>query len=189
MATPGDLAVLQSILNPCTPFGDLPDLDVVEKGADALDDDDAYDPDLLKRVQDLELKGVLAAESGDIKVAIERFSEAIQLLPNRPSAHNNQAQALRLQGDVDGALKELNQAVNLSSGKGRSACQALVQRGLVYRLQGQDEAAREDFQCAAGLGSQFARHQLALMNPYAALCNRMLTEMVEKLRNPSVQQN
>lgn len=188
MATPNDRAVLQSILNPSTPFGDLPGLDVVEE-PDAVDDDEAYSPELLKCVQDLELAGVLAAESGHLGEAIDKFNEAIRLLPDRPSAHNNRAQALRLQGDVAGALEELEKAVALSCGKGRSACQALVQRGLVYRLQGHDESAREDFQRAAGLGSQFARHQLALMNPYAALCNRMLTQMVEKLRNPNVQQN
>lgn len=52
------------------------------------------------------------------------------------------------------------------------------------RLQGRDEDARRDFECAARLGSPFARRQLVLLNPYAALCNRMLADMMGQLRSP-----
>nr|XP_013798938.1 PREDICTED: tetratricopeptide repeat protein 36 [Apteryx mantelli mantelli] len=41
-----------------------------------------------------------------------------------------------------------------------------------------------DFARAARLGSAFARRQLVLMNPYSALCNQMLCEMLGRLRNP-----
>lgn len=53
-------------------------------------------------MRDLELQGVSAAESGDVSAALERFGEAIRLLPERASAYNNRAQALRLRGDVAG---------------------------------------------------------------------------------------
>lgn len=59
-------------------------------------------PELLEQVRDLELQGVSAAESGDVSAALERFSEAIRLLPERASGYNNRAQALRLRGDVPG---------------------------------------------------------------------------------------
>lgn len=56
----------------------------------------------LEQSKALELQGVLAAENGDLSTALERFSQAICLLPERASAYNNRAQARRLQGDVAG---------------------------------------------------------------------------------------
>lgn len=64
--------------------------------------EEPFAPALLEQVRDLELQGVSAAESGDVSVALERFGEAIRLLPERASGYNNRAQALRLCGDVTG---------------------------------------------------------------------------------------
>ena len=85
-----------------------------------------------------------------------------------------------------GAILDLERAIALSGGTGRSACQALVQRGLLFRLGNQTEEARQDFTRAAALGSKFAQQQAVLLNPYAALCNRMLSEVINKLRNPNI---
>ncbi|NXT57816.1 TTC36 protein, partial [Pluvianellus socialis] len=208
MATANDRAVLQTIFNPSTPFGDIPGLDEEEE-EDAQEE--AFAPELLEQVRDLELQGVSAAESGDVSAALERFGEAIRLLPERASGYNNRAQALRLRGDVageqrrqgweaggppvpqpaptalfpwPGALRDLDTAIRLSRGRGRAACQSFVQRGLIHRLQARDEEAQRDFEHAARLGSSFARRQLVLLNPYSALCNQMLCEMLGRLRNP-----
>lgn len=43
---------------------------------------------------------------------------------------------------------------------------------------GDDEGCRSDFQKAADLGSAFAKQQLVALNPYAALCNSMLSQMM-----------
>lgn len=83
-----------------------------------------------------------------------------------------------------GALEDLERALALSGGRGRTARQGFVQRGLVARLQGRDDDARRDFERAASLGSPFARRQLVLLNPYAALCNRMLADVMGQLRRP-----
>lgn len=48
---------------------------------------------------------MIAAEAGDLSTALERFGQAINLLPERASAYNNRAQARRLQGDVAGEGK------------------------------------------------------------------------------------
>ncbi|XP_031455495.1 tetratricopeptide repeat protein 36 [Phasianus colchicus] len=184
MATANDRAVLQTIFNPSTPFGDIPGLD--EDEGVQQEEEETFAPELLEQVRDLELQGVSAAESGDVSAALERFSEAIRLLPERASAYNNRAQALRLKGDVAGALRDLDAAIRLGRGCGRAVCQSLVQRGLIHRLQGREDDARQDFQQAARLGSAFARQQLVLLNPYSALCNQMLSEMLGRLRNPDV---
>nr|XP_025970084.1 tetratricopeptide repeat protein 36 isoform X2 [Dromaius novaehollandiae] len=100
MATANDRAVLQTIFDPSTPFGDIPGLDEEEE---VQEEEEAFAPELLEQARDLELQGVSAAESGDVSTALERFSEAIRLLPERASGYNNRAQALRLRGDVAGA--------------------------------------------------------------------------------------
>ncbi|XP_075184002.1 tetratricopeptide repeat protein 36 [Anomaloglossus baeobatrachus] len=185
MCTPSDSAVLHAIFNPNAPFGDICE----DKDNDIPEDKNLgcrFPPEVLEEALRLELSGVKAAESGDVKTAVQNFSEAISLLPDCPSAYNNRAQALRLQGDVTGALQDLDHAVELSKGIGIAGRQALVQRGLILRLKGKDQAAREDFQKAAQLGSDFARQQLVLLNPYAALCNRMLRDMVQKLQEPDM---
>ncbi|XP_056399626.1 tetratricopeptide repeat protein 36 [Hyla sarda] len=183
MCTPNDSAVLHAIFNPSAPFGDI----CGDKGNYIQEDlqlENRFPADLLEEALKLELSGVKAAESGDLETAVQKFNEAIERLPDWPSAYNNRAQALRLKGDVTGALQDLNHAVELSKGMGIAGRQALVQRGLIFRLRGNDEAAKEDFQKAAQLGSDFARQQLVQLNPYAALCNRMLRDMVKKLQEP-----
>nr|CAD7423260.1 unnamed protein product [Timema monikensis] len=79
------------------------------------------------------------------------------------------------------ALYDLDEAIRLSGGHGRSGCQALCQRALLYRKEGREDEARVDLQKAAAQGNQFARSQLVEMNPYAALCNAMLHNVMSKL--------
>lgn len=58
------------------------------------------------------------------------------------------------------ALVDLNNALNLSGGTGRSACQALCQRALLHMKDGQEEQARHDLESAAKMGSGFAKAQV-----------------------------
>ncbi|XP_051895901.1 tetratricopeptide repeat protein 36 [Pristis pectinata] len=181
MSSLRDQAVLQAIFNPNNPFGDDFWLDAE---VELTDDDSRFDSVLVEQAKDLELRGVSLAEAGNIDTALELFGRAIAIIPERASAYNNRAQALRLKGDTTGALSDLDKAVELSGGRGRTASLALVQRGLLHRLSQRDPEALQDFQQAAGLGNKFARKQVTLMNPYAALCNCMLGEMMANLRNP-----
>ncbi|KAI9548041.1 Tetratricopeptide repeat protein 36 [Dissostichus eleginoides] len=183
MASAHDRAVLQAIFSPTSPLGDVPGLNQEEE---LIDDDSGFDTELLKQVKELEMRGVSAAETGDLQAALQEFSQAIQILPQRASAYNNRAQALRLLGNTAGALGDLERAISLSGSTGRTSCQALVQRGLLRRLDCQNDKARADFEKAAALGSEFARQQAVVLNPYAALCNKMLSEVIDKLRNPQV---
>lgn len=80
-------------------------------------------------------------------------------------------------------MTDLNNAVNLTRGIGRVACQALCQRGLIHHLEGRTNSALQDFHSAAKLGSNFAKTMLIQLNPYAALCNQMLAEVMRKLQN------
>jgi len=125
---------------------------------------------------------VKAAEEGNLEKALELFTQAINTAPSRASGYNNRAQTLRLLGRIPEAKIDLNNAVNLSEGKGRAACQAYCQRGLISLKEEQLEQAKADFEGAAKLGSQFAKAQLVQMNPYAALCNKMLKGVIGQLQ-------
>ncbi|XP_068221196.1 tetratricopeptide repeat protein 36 homolog [Palaemon carinicauda] len=178
MTSASDRAVLNSIFNPLLPVGEcVYDEDIPADLKDA--DDNSPEGHEAKA---MELKGVKAAEAGDVDGAIKFFSDAITMVPSRASGYNNRAQALRLQGKIEGAMADLDKAITLSEGKGRAACQAYTQRAMIHRLQERDELARSDFQVAASLGSEFAKAQLVQMNPYAALCNKMLHDVFSKLQ-------
>ena len=51
------------------------------------------------------------------------------LTPTRASCFNNRAQIHRFNSDISAALQDLNEAIQISNGRGRSACQAFCQRG------------------------------------------------------------
>ena len=89
---------------------------------------------------------------------------------------------LKFVGDPNGALEDLNKAIELSDGRGKVAAQAFTQRGLLNKLNGNENDALEDFKKAACLGNSFAKQQVVQMNPYAALCNQMLADVIGKIR-------
>jgi hypothetical protein len=60
-------------------------------------------------------------------------------------------------GKTDLAMKDLNKSLELSGEQGRSASQAFCQRGLIYQKLNLETLAKEDFEKAANLGSQFAK--------------------------------
>jgi hypothetical protein len=49
-------------------------------------------------------------------------------------------------------------------------------------MSGDDCGSLEDLKRASNLGSQFAKTRLIELNPYAAMCNAMMTEMMTKIR-------
>ncbi len=59
---------------------------------------------------------------------------------------------------------------------------ALTQKAMILRLQGEEELALNNFKLAAGFGNCFAKQQTVELNPYAALCNKMLSEVFSKLQ-------
>ncbi|KAG8180919.1 hypothetical protein JTE90_020146 [Oedothorax gibbosus] len=176
MATKQDLAILNSVFNPLVPLGECPVESIVD---DELKDDEVLTPSVVES-KELESNAVKLAEAGRVEEAITILNESIQISPERPSGYNNRAQAYRLKGNISAATKDLDSAIRLSGGTGKSACLAYCQRAIVHRLQGEQKEAVEDFKKAAELGSDFARSQLVQMNPYAALCNQMLRKVMSQ---------
>ncbi|CAH1774014.1 unnamed protein product [Owenia fusiformis] len=172
-----DNTVLRRIFNPELPYSDTVNY---EEESEAENTENL--PEAENEARQLEIEGVKAAESGDVGASLERFNSAINRCPSRASCYNNRAQALRLKGDTACAMLDVNKALELSGGKGKAATQAFVQRGLLNKKEGQDEKALDDFKHAAKLGSAFAKHVVVQMNPYAAMCNAMLAEVMQKVK-------
>ena len=173
-----DEMIMNAIFNPHNPL--LGNQIVAEE---VQPEDVNYRPesDVSSTIRQLEVDAVKAAEAGDLLRSLEILNGVVNDEPNYASAYNNRAQVLRLQGDTRGAFADLDQAIHLSRGHGRAASQAYTQRGLLHRLDGDDEKAISDFKCAARLGNGFAKTQLCEMNPYAALCNQMLSDVFSKV--------
>ncbi|XP_071944444.1 tetratricopeptide repeat protein 36-like isoform X2 [Antedon mediterranea] len=170
-----DEAVLNAIFNPLFPVPTKQTEDeIIEKEEENEE---------VTKVKQFELEGVHAAEKGDLYAALTAFHKAVELMPERASCYNNRAQALRLKG----AVEDLEMAIKLSNGSGKAACQAYIQRGLIRKLQGEEEPALNDFKKASNLGSEFAKAQVVQMNPYAAMCNQMLTDVLQQLKSGQYQ--
>lgn len=180
----GDEQILEAIFDP-EASGMMPG----PKGEEQVEVTEQGDPADVARAKELELEAVKAAESGRHSDALELLNRAVEVAPRYASPYNNRAQVHQLLKQVDLAMVDLDRAVELSGGRGKAGEQALVQRGIIWRLKGEDGKAMEDFKKAAGLGNRFAQMQVVKLNPYAALCNQMLTEVIGKLRSGEATEN
>lgn len=175
-----DKAVLNQIFHPNLPYVD--DLEGKEDNEEEVAETE-IESEILREINELEIDGVKKAEEGNTHLAVEIFTEAIRLYDKRASLYNNRAQAYRILSDITSAKSDLDEAIFLSNGKGRAARQAYTQRALLYKLQGEDDRALDDFKKSACLGSDYAKFQVVAMNPYAAMCNAVMTEYIEKIRS------
>jgi len=184
-----DESVLDLIFNPYgQTLSNVPDSPVKEE--DVLVD---YTVEQCKQSRELELRAVAYLDGiisqnkdrnirespineSEFSFAFDLLSRAQRITPRNPSIYNNRAQILRLKGDLQAAKKELDMAIELSTEKTPiSSRQAYTQRALLKELEGDFSGALADFETAAKLGSHFSRHQAAIRNPYARLCNQMLS--------------
>ena len=57
--------------------------------------------------------------------------------------------------------------------------------GLLHRKSGRDSDALSDLKKSADLGSAFAKSLLVQLNPYAAMCNKMLQNVFKAMETGS----
>ena len=80
------------------------------------------------------------------------------------------------------AIRQYHENINSRNNSGKQAAkQAHCQRGLILRRNGREQEAMSDFNSAAELGSGWAKSVLVELNPYAAMCNKMLKDVFSKL--------
>lgn len=81
------------------------------------------------------------------------------------------------------AIDDLSRSIELAGDDfPLTKCRALCQRGIIHRKLNNVDAARDDFNESAKLGSKFARQQLVGLNPYAQLCNRMVSKLLADMK-------
>ncbi|XP_054163470.1 tetratricopeptide repeat protein 36 homolog [Oppia nitens] len=172
MCSTNDKLVLNSIFNPLMP---------------TTDDNDTASDDITRQLtaeeqlaKELETEAVNAANGSQYDRSLELLTRAIYTAPNRASCYNNRAQVYRVIGNTELALQDLNEAIRLSSGTGLVARQAYCQRGLIHLLHKREAEGIEDMKLSANLGNDFAKALVVQLNPYAALCNKMLRDMINK---------
>lgn len=95
---------------------------------------------------------------------------------------NNKAQILRLMNRNDEALACLNQILNVIDGSTpvpkMVIRQASAQRGWLLFRSAQNEEALADFERASRLGCLESKRMAVRCNPYAAMCNQMMQELI-----------
>mmetsp|Transcript_3365 Transcript_3365/g.4622 ORF Transcript_3365/g.4622 Transcript_3365/m.4622 type:complete len:204 (+) Transcript_3365:57-668(+) len=181
---PSDEDILDFIFNP---YGATP---VTQPKTELKDEFDEYNEQQLTESRTLELAAIKLAEScsvekgkiskdneSKLEEALSVLEKALQITPKNPSLYNNRAQILRLKGDIEGALKDLDTSIQFCTAKTPlSAKQAYTQRGFIKELKEDMEGARQDFEIAASLGSSIAASEATKLNPFARLCNQMLAQ-------------
>lgn len=78
-------------------------------------------------------------------------------------------------------INDLNKAIELCGDDDKyklTKCRAYTQRGIIKRKLNDNEGARDDFNESAKMGSVFSQQQLIELNPYAQLCNQMVTKIL-----------
>ena len=115
-------------------------------------------------------------------LALELIDQAIKLCPEASlaSLYNNKAQILRLQGDLNQSLHLLNQSISLASSSLNNRVLRLssAQRAWIHFRAGKMEEAFKDFEVAAKLGCGESRRMAVRCNPYAAMCNQFMQEIL-----------
>ncbi|XP_072948984.1 tetratricopeptide repeat protein 36 [Epargyreus clarus] len=167
-----DRAVLRSIFDPTATIAD-----VADDGDNFAEEDEESTID--EESKSLCAQGVQMAEAGKYQEALDLLNRGVEAAPERAAAYNDRAQLYRLMQKDDEAMADIDRAVLLTTGKkSRARALALCQRGVLLRKRGADDEARAAFGEAAKLGSGFAKKQVVELNPYAALCNQMLSQVM-----------
>jgi len=178
-----DLSILDLLFDPSQGENNVKDLSrPINDDVDAKDHDEGSSEEIVKS-KTLELEGVNLSEAGKLDEALVKFNEAILIATSRPSPYNNRAQLYRFLKKDDLALADLSRSIELSGDSfPLTKCRALCQQGMIRRKTGDVEGARESFNESAKLGSKFARQQLVDLNPYAQLCNQMVTKLLSDMK-------
>jgi tetratricopeptide (TPR) repeat protein len=96
------------------------------------------------KADDFFLQGDEKYKTGDLKGAVENYSQALRLNPNYGEAYFGRGDARGDLGDKQGAIEDLTQAIRINPNQLRS----YGSRGVFRSLSGDQEGAKADFQKA-----------------------------------------
>lgn len=129
----------------------------------------------------MEAEAIRKAEAGQLDEALALIDKAINAYPEHPSPRNNRAQILRLLHKDTEALTDLHTTLSLATPDYPLVQrQAHAQRAWLRMAREELAGAKEDFEAAAALGHPDADRMAVRCNPYAAMCNAMLAQVMQK---------
>ena len=143
----------------------------------------------------IESAAVTAAEDGKLDEAKEIMDKLCSDAPDRASAFNNRAQLRRMMGDLEGAKRDLDDAIDkakrwladneasehpLSEFHRGVLRQAYTQRAAYYNSKGASSEEARDLAAASALGSAIARMIATKSNPYATMYQAAVDLMMEQ---------
>lgn len=129
-------------------------------------------------------RGLQRYRQGDVRGAIEDFSQALQLNPNYVQGYQARANLLSAQGNQQAAIADYSQALRLDAG----FVPAYIGRASAQSAQGNHEAAIDDYSRALKLNNNYVQAYIGRSAAYAALkdFNRALNDLNQALgRDPS----
>ncbi|KAJ1746178.1 hypothetical protein LPJ78_006008 [Coemansia sp. RSA 989] len=145
----------------------------------------AYDSDTIAQLKKREAYAIATAESGKVEDAIGELSRIIAEYPEYASAYNNRAQAYRLTNASPSAIiADLDAAIKCASDN-QILGQAYTQKAIVLKAEGDQDGAFYNFSQGAKCGNEVAKMAAPKENPYAKLCGQMVTQAMQRLRNPN----
>eukprot|EP00056_Hartaetosiga_gracilis_P009854 m.143536 g.143536 ORF g.143536 m.143536 type:complete len:227 (+) comp13207_c0_seq10:2331-3011(+) len=174
--------VLHAIFNPEMPFGAPRETTTQRDDDDLLVDYTEEEKAVDEAVKAEEKEAVRLAEDQKCKEALAIFDKLVSQHPERAKGYNNRAQLHQLMGNKEAALKDVDFAIQNCRLSRGVAQRVFAQRGALKRLCHDDEGARLDFEMAGKYGNAWAKQQAVLLNPYAAMCNQMLTQALNKMK-------
>lgn len=120
-------------------------------------------------------------EGDSIQLALEKMTEAIKLAPTYAPSYNNRAQVYQLLHRPEEAMEDCNLSIGyLKADDNLTYQQVYTQRGFLHERRSADDEARADFEVASRRGSAIAKKELVRINPYAAMCNAMLSRAMKE---------
>ncbi|KAG5899039.1 hypothetical protein JTB14_000063 [Gonioctena quinquepunctata] len=167
-----DNTILNCVFNPHLPLD-------VSNASEILEDQEDLIPEI-EESRRLEVEAIHLAENGNLNEALNLINKALDITPHRPSLYNNRANIYQYLRKFEDAFNDVTKAIELITDKHKKTkCLAYCQRGILHRRAEREELARADFEIAAKMGNNFAKGQLVELNPYAALCNQMLRQVMD----------
>ena len=130
-------------------------VDGIRKVVDKMQSQADSPPDTPKDALRAELafqQGNVFMMLGQIEMAIEVYSHAIELNPNNADAYSNRGATYRKKGDFDRAIDDYNTVIQLKP----DYAQAYFNRGTAYGRKGDFDRAIEDFNKAIQLKPDYA---------------------------------
>jgi tetratricopeptide (TPR) repeat protein len=136
------------------------------------------------QLEEKEIEGVQLAEKGNLGEAIDFFSKLIDNNPSYASAYNNRAQVYRMSGENLLALNDLEICISLEP-SAFVLRKAYSQRAAIYKSIGDTQKSEESLIKAAQNGSLEAKLIVKEKNPFAKICNQVLSEIQTHLKYPA----